>query len=132
MSLFRDFDVKYADLKGTALKAIELKGGTIANEDIKQIKGWDETLTFPYKTYEQSVIQQMVYYESDAEDWQRFRVSLKGLTTREKLYCLMHTWLECVDKDLPTRFRAEVRINNYLGALVRGGQLNGKLEVIHD
>lgn len=131
MSLFRDYDIKFASLKGTALKHIQMQGGSIAREDINSIKKWDQALTFPYKTYAQSVIHECVYYAADAEAWQKFRVSLKGLTTQEKLYCLAHTWMECVDKDLPTRFRAEVRINNYLGALVRGGQLNGKLEIQH-
>lgn len=48
--------------------------------------------------------------------WQRFRLSLKGLATEEKLERLAQ-W--------PIRDRADqVRVWNYLNALKRGGQLD--------
>jgi hypothetical protein len=54
------------------------------------------------------------------EEWQRFRVSLKGLSTAEKLrrlrsYKTNHSG-RCV----------AVRVDNYLNALRRGGQLPPK------
>ena len=50
-------------------------------------------------------------------DWQRFRVSLKGKTTEQKLREL-ERWLE-----LHPGRDAEIRVTNYINALKRGGQL---------
>jgi hypothetical protein len=55
-------------------------------------------------------------------EWQAFRISLKGISTPQKLIRLAQ-W--------PRRERADVvRIDNYINALKRGGQLNMDLEVI--
>ena len=53
----------------------------------------------------------------DDDEWQRFRVSLKGKTTSEKYLCLI--WWLSTHK---TR-RAEIQVTNYVNALKRGGQL---------
>lgn len=55
------------------------------------------------------------------EDWQRFRLSLKGQSTEKKvahLFGYLSTDVECCDKD--TR---HVQVYNYLNALSRGGQI---------
>ena len=55
----------------------------------------------------------------DNEAWQRLRISLKGLTTEEKIKRL-ETYVEAnVDKE-ELRLRL-VRVDNYLKALARGG-----------
>lgn len=124
MSLFRDYDIKFSRYRGSALSTIEKTGGSVAREDINNITKWDESLC-AYVVYAQSDVQQAVYYAADAEEWQKFRVSLKGLSTQEKLFCLAYLWDSCGDKKDIMR----VRICNYLGALIRGGQLNDKLEI---
>lgn len=55
----------------------------------------------------------------DDEDWQRFRVSLKGLPTAEKLRRLRLAYLERYNEEEVMR----IRVDNYLKALARGGQV---------
>jgi hypothetical protein len=53
------------------------------------------------------------------EDWQKFRKSLKGKPTREKLNGLDY-WLR--DFTLSSRYEERrIQIQNYLNALARGG-----------
>jgi hypothetical protein len=60
--------------------------------------------------------------------WQDFRLSLKGLSTQEKLRKLA----EYLDWTAPIHEQLlhEVQVINYLNALKRGGQLNDNLEVM--
>jgi hypothetical protein len=64
----------------------------------------------------------------DDEDWQEIRLSMKGIPTESKLKMLEwyygygdHQYItkECDDCDVC------IRIDNYIKALCRGGQLNG-------
>lgn len=69
------------------------------------------------------------------EEWQRFRLSLKGLPTKEKLQALdvyYSSWPHThVTEDLPggtsTSGRDDcdvcIQVDNYIKALCRGGQL---------
>ncbi len=69
---------------------------------------WDK----PILAIEQSEILEAVKDPT----WQRFRISLKGLPTEVKLDRL---------SDWPIRDRKDqVRVDNYLNALKRGGQLD--------
>jgi hypothetical protein len=56
------------------------------------------------------------------DEWQLFRLSLKGLSTIEKLYRL-----RCYAQEegllREEERRREVRVENYLNALKRGGQI---------
>lgn len=63
----------------------------------------------------------------DDEEWQQVRLSMKGISTNEKLMTLrwyygygdhQSIWKECTDCDVC------IRIDNYIKALCRGGQLN--------
>lgn len=54
--------------------------------------------------------------------WQRFRLSLKGLSTRDKLYHLEGYLSRREKEDRLTRDDV-VRVDNYINALLRGGQL---------
>lgn len=63
----------------------------------------------------------------DDQEWQEFRVSLKGQSTWRKLSRLFAYWstndpLECKDdgKDCDVC----IRVDNYIKALCRGGQLH--------
>lgn len=71
-------------------------------------------------------IRMAVYIEEGHLEWQRFRVSLKGLGTYNKLKALHEYWLMHVvgNKDNVDRMLQKIRVNNYLGALRRGGQLD--------
>lgn len=61
------------------------------------------------------------------DPWQRFRVSLKGTTTEHKLERLMNYW-DSRHADMERRMEYEctvcIRVDNYLKALCRGGQLH--------
>jgi len=65
----------------------------------------------------------------DDPGWQRFRKSLKGLTTEDKLKRLDEYWNE-IDVDETEIRPRRVRVMNYINALRRGGQLNDRLEVV--
>lgn len=65
--------------------------------------------------------------------WQRFRLSMKGRATSEKLDMLaewreMHMYIN-PDKSRTLPRRHQVQIDNYINALKRGGQLSMELEV---
>lgn len=63
-------------------------------------------------------------YEADGfEDWQLFRVSMKGLTTRQKIAMCRHRWNSMITCNEGDSVIETHRIWNYLGALKRGGQL---------
>ncbi len=132
---FKDFDVKYKPFAGTALKTIERIGGKVAAEYIAASDHWPYMDRFT-EEYSMSGIRFAVYEAPGAEEWQKFRVSLKGLTTREKLYCLLWYWdIHVVPGagahvTLEDWSRQVLRVNNYLGALKRGGQLNSELRVV--
>ena len=68
----------------------------------------------------------------DDENWQLFRVSMKGESTTEKLRMLEKYFDEAHEaaQALPTRERqiqetedVRIRVDNYIKALSRGGQL---------
>jgi hypothetical protein len=86
----------------------------------------------------QSLIHVAVYNSEGSENWQQFRVSMKGQSTRMKLvrlrqwyidYC-MHLASETDERSMMVHKLNKCRIDNYIGALVRGGQLNSNLEVV--
>lgn len=63
----------------------------------------------------------------DNEEWQKFRLSLKGLSTRSKLGRLRQYFDEKVASDCLTGKDNYddvcIRVDNYIKALCRGGQL---------
>jgi hypothetical protein len=67
----------------------------------------------------------MEYCVND-DDWQEFRLSLKGIRTEQKLERLWWWVLNMTGVDREgnsTIRRVEVQVDNYLNALLRGGQL---------
>ena len=57
----------------------------------------------------------------DAE-WQKFRLSMKGVSTETKLQMLDTYRRTRVERDVYDR-PEELRVDNYINALLRGGQL---------
>lgn len=70
-----------------------------------------------------------VHRAIDDEDWQRFRRSLKGISTKDKLERLCEYYLDkaehCLYGDLEPCGDCDIciRVDNYVKALCRGGQL---------
>lgn len=88
---------------------------------------WDSTLRPVRSGYNPQDVQRIVY----TKGWQRFRLSLKGLSTQLKLDKLVE-WYDGntkLDAIHYTKWEREVQVGNYLGALRRGGQLNMNNEV---
>lgn len=84
-----------------------------------------------YTIYPKEVVADAVYTSEGAPEWQRFRVALKGLETWEKLAFLEARWDIYVKDDIMSSQAVErIRINNYIGALRRGGQLDDKFNVV--
>ena len=68
-----------------------------------------------------------------AQAWQKFRVSLKGNTTSQKLYRLkfrLNRAKRMYATNQPLLRQEQIRIDNYIGALKRGGLLTLELRVI--
>lgn len=130
---FKHFDKKYAHLAGTALKAIEAFYGSIAHSDVEAIDCWPYITR--YETVDHAKVAWAVYESPGAEEWQKFRVSLKGLSTKEKLYCLGDYWDRHIAPGASAYPHKDdwnlqiIRVNNYIGALIRGGQLDSNLNV---
>lgn len=119
---FKDYDKKFAHLAGSAAcKFLHVPTGVVA-----KIEGWEHHVD----GYSQATINKAVYTSDTAEEWQLFRVSLKGLTTREKLYLLDKRYRARDDLKPDEAYLEKVRIDNYIGALIRGGQLSMDLRVM--
>ena len=67
-------------------------------------------------------------YEEVAE-WQRVRLSMKGVPTYEKLAILKAHWDKHKVHDGSVTTACHVQVYNYLGALRRGGQLDANNRV---
>lgn len=94
-----------------------------------------QTFRIPNK-YSHEEIREAVYFGEGFENWQKFRVSLKGFSTMVKLARLHYRyfWMDnChkIEEISDTQAKLEiVRIDNYLNALKRGGQLGRFWEVV--
>lgn len=129
---FKDYDKKFGYLQGKTL-AYEDDDMHFDLEGAEYEDAWLE----PVKQWTREQIRHAVYFAPDAENWQRFRVSLKGFSTKQKLYRLQFRLAymqrrcsgpEWEESDMLQN--EQIRIDNYIGALIRGGLLNQKLEVI--
>lgn len=113
---FKEYDRKYRKLVGKGRDLIKPED----KDFIQTIECWTSIVQVPT----QDIVQYAVYEAPDHEQWQMFRVSLKGLSTKEKLWLL---WLRVRNTDNELE---KVRIYNYLLALVRGGQLNESFVIV--
>lgn len=118
---FKDFDKKYARSKRTD------------DMEPKQDQAKAHVTTYwagDVLQWSQEKVQFAVYKAGDHEKWQEFRVSLKGQSTGMKLWRLTKYKMDNIHKSMAEYEIVLCRIDNYLGALVRGGQLNSKYEVV--
>lgn len=118
---FKNFDKKYKKGSDSDLTSKEL---AIASK----ITFWP----FALDSWTIDFVRYAVYEAEGFEEWQKFRVSLKGQSTQVKLYRLEDRAIKMHElyKDNYEQERIEkCRIDNYIGALVRGGQLSTGLVV---
>ncbi len=118
---FKDYERMWPKLVGSAVLT------DLEAEIASKIDKWPHKNMF--KQWTQNEVIFAVYNAPDHEAWQKLRVSLKTLPTRHKLYRLDEIWRRTVPFATPTANLYWCRIDNYLGALVRGGQLTATLEV---
>lgn len=129
---FKQYDEVFKAYYGLTLAAIEMHDGKKYTQEIAAITRWEgDTIGLPFHfDYTNEEIARAVYLASTASHWQMFRVGLKGLSTPTKLFCLRHRWANrstiYSEEELKLE---EIRINNYLGALIRSGYLNAELYV---
>lgn len=129
---FKQFDRKYAKSAGGCLHWLrDTHGVEIRQDVIDDLEGWAYSSSFT-EEYSIATIRDAVYFAEGVEEWQQFRVSMKGLSTKEKIYCLEWWYLNRVQfvSKSETRRLNLIRVNNYLGALKRGGQLNSELQIV--
>jgi hypothetical protein len=124
---FKDWDKKFTSQEIKEVRDKYYVLDAQLQEDIDKRTHWiyaDEI-----KVWSNVDVRHAVYEAKDAWEWQRFRVALKGLTTRQKLYML-----EIRYSGRAHEYNDQLefcRIQNYIGALVRGGQLAvGTYEVL--
>lgn len=114
---FKDYDKVYSKFKHKLMQ-YEIDSRTFDITKADKLTGW----SFKIAKYSNEEIREAVYFEKTAEEWQKFRVSLKGFNTWEKLYRLEYRLQHFAGT---SQYMLEVlRVDNYLGALVRGGQLS--------
>ncbi len=121
---FKFYDVKFADMKRT--DAMEPKED---QEMANLIKVW----RVPVESWIMQDVRHAVYEAPDYLEWQKFRVSMKGQSTGMKLFRLGMYWASARathGEGSVSRKIFKIRVDNYIGALVRGGQLNSKLEIV--
>lgn len=118
MHAFKEFDKKYTTGADSDLPSSELV-------EALKITRW----TYPVRQWSQQEVKEAVYEADGYEDWQKFRVSLKGQSTQVKLHRLAARRQAATQMSPRNRTLEMCRIDNYIGALKRGGQLGMDLEV---
>lgn len=77
---------------------------------------------WPYKIV--SLTRQEIDDAIQDDHWQQVRLSMKGVATPEKLRILKDYRTQCINSGKGTLSRKhQVQIDNYINALLRGGQL---------
>ena len=123
---FKEYDKKYRHLLGRLMPYESVLHDALCG-DIMRWKYQDRK-----KIWSVENIAYAVYTSTTAEAWQQFRVSLKNCSTQWKLKRLelRYERMLTMEAGSEERMLEECRIDNYIGALRRGGQLNTKLEVV--
>ena len=146
---FKEFDHKFTKEQ---IRACRKRWLVVSNESLEAVRS--EMLSvikywpFGYVQPDTQHVRFCVYEHDDADRWQLFRVSMKGLSTQEKVVMLRNRFIQfncnIVDYGKLLRMssiefefwcdavsiREWIRINNYIGALRRGGQLNDRMEIV--
>ena len=116
---FKEYDKKYRAFKGQMLSG---EPASTARD------------SWPYMDclYKASAagIRNAVYFAEGAEDWQKFRVSLKGMRTVVKLGRLVGRWERAMTMSHKLQTLEMIRINNYIDSMKRSGLLDMDGKVI--
>lgn len=113
---FKEYDKKYAHCKRT---------DTMESAHMQVVARSQQCWPLEVLQWTQVLVQGAVYEAPGFEEWQKFRVSLKGQSTGMKLVRLQQYLVENNVTEI-----ARCRVDNYIGALVRGGQLDSKLRIV--
>lgn len=92
-------------------------------------KQWPTRWPWSVRKWTRVQVAYAVYEAQDCASWHIFRAALKGITTTEKIFLLMHYAVDIKEASSSTAFderlhMTRVRIDNYLGVLTRSGQLS--------
>lgn len=118
---FKEYDKKYACFRRT--DSME----SIADQFYaKKTIGWNGDVL----QWNQDLVQYAVYEAPGFERWQQFRVSLKGQSTGMKLLRLQRYLVEKLTCSAKQIEYERCRVDNYIGALIRGGQLDNKFRIV--
>ena len=124
MKKFEEFNRKYAHLaRSDEDESHELQIRS------QEIKCWMHKV----ESWIQQDVQFAVYESLDHEEWQKFRCSLKGQSTKMKLVRLGDYLMDNINRDDVGEVYRKIimcRVDNYIGALVRGGQLDSQHRII--
>jgi len=125
---FKDFDREFARNRGKTFDNICESHGKPANSDWQNISCFQDLIpNFYCIVHDARGIRNAVYFSPGAREWQFFRVGLHDLETRKKLYCL--AWYFSQE---PKNYLRRIRVDNYLGALVRARVLDESLKILKD
>ena len=69
---------------------------------------------------------EVVKYCVEDAAWQKFRLSMKGVSTPRKL-AMLQGWMQSAEKGQERR--TQVQVDNYINALKRGGQIGLDMKV---
>lgn len=81
-----------------------------------------------------SATSQRIAEAVDNEDWQKFRLSMKGKSTADKITMLEDYYNDNTSDEVEPEIPLEtikIRIDNYIKALCRGGQLEAGMTFDH-
>lgn len=124
---FKLYDRRYSHLIGTVPR--ECSDSLLRSAgDLFSITFWKHRDKWKHPAIND--VTHAVYEAIGYDRWQRFRVALKGWSTQQKLYFLEQYWEKyCLESCENMRIE-RIRVNNYIGALKRGGVLNADLQVV--
>jgi hypothetical protein len=109
---FKDYDKIYRPQPATVEE----------RESSELITGWEKVVN----SWTAEQVRHAVYEAPDADEWQEYRVGMKGTSTQVKLLRL-ERWLKGSGNDGNID---RIRVDNYIGALIRGGLLyTGTLKI---
>lgn len=118
---FKDFDRIYREFTNTILEKDIYAG------DEEYVTRWQHVV----HKHSPDDVRHAVYNSRTSDNWQKFRVSLKGQSTKLKLYRMGHRFARMLQNDDAHEQSLErVRIDNYIGALRRGGQLDKEGNIV--
>lgn len=125
---FKEFDARFTKERKRH-RLVTARNGSSVYASYRSSVDAMQCWTLRFRIWDQEFVQFCVYGAADHEDWQLFRFSLKGLSTVEKLALLMQYKSDAYDLKVGDDI-VDCRIDNYIGALKRGGQLDGDLRIV--